>query len=145
MLISGIRDGNFGKHRTNASSQATKRSASLWDSIKGVLGYASVEFFSICSELILHTHKPLLTICSFRRKRQSREGFASVSVDRPPLLWGSFQPDPLHMASIFTVLVVTCICTVMGKTSNLTLLQQKDGSPRTHRTKKNSVDRNTMS
>ncbi|KAM0983082.1 hypothetical protein ACFX2J_015796 [Malus domestica] len=85
----GIRDRNFGKHRTNASSQATKRSASLWDSIKGVLG-----------------------------KRQSGEGFASVSVDRPPLLWGSFQPDPLHMASIFTVLVVTCICTVMGKTAD---------------------------
>lgn len=30
------------EHRTSASNQATKRSASLWESIKGVLGYASV-------------------------------------------------------------------------------------------------------
>ncbi|CAN6714458.1 unnamed protein product [Malus baccata var. baccata] len=112
----GIRDGNFGKHRTSASNQATKRSASLWESIRGVLG-----------------------------KRQSGEGFASLSVDRPPLSRGSFKPNPSYMASVFTVLVVTCICTVIGKADNLTLLQQKDGSPRTRRTKKNNVDRNTKS
>ncbi|RXH96652.1 hypothetical protein DVH24_009156 [Malus domestica] len=112
----GIRDGNFGKHRTSASNQATKRSVSLWESIKGVLG-----------------------------KRQSGEGFASLSVDRPPLSRGSFKPNPSYMASVFTVLVVMCICTVIGKADNLTLLQQKDGSPRTRRTKKNNVDRNTKS
>ncbi|KAM1340799.1 hypothetical protein ACFX2H_039138 [Malus domestica] len=126
----GIRDGNFGKHRTSASNQATKRSVSLWESIKGVLGDASVAVRFYCSDF---------------QKRQSGEGFASLSVDRPPLSRGSFKPNPSYMASVFTVLVVMCICTVIGKADNLTLLQQKDGSPRTRRTKKNNVDRNTKS
>ncbi|PRQ15867.1 putative chaperone DnaJ [Rosa chinensis] len=101
-------------HATSTSRQGKKCVSSLWNSIKGVLG-----------------------------GRQSQERFASVTMDRPALLWGSSKPDSFYMASIFGVLVVTCICTAIGKTRNLTLSQHKDSS-RTHRTN-NNADGNTRS
>ncbi|PQQ15460.1 chaperone protein DnaJ [Prunus yedoensis var. nudiflora] len=117
----GTQDANFAMHRTSASSQGTSRVASLWNSIKGALG---------------------------KQQSSSGEGFASVGVGSPCpplLLWGSTKPNSCYyMASLFTVLVVTCICSMMGKTRNLTLLQQqRDASPPPppHTTKKNSVDR----
>lgn len=111
----GTQDGNSDMHKsrnheTSTSSQGKKGVSSLWNSIKGVLG-----------------------------GRQSQDRFASVSVDRPALLWGSSKPDSFYMASVFGVLVVTCICTLMGKTSSFVLSQHKDGS-RTRRTNKELHD-----
>ncbi|XP_004301243.1 PREDICTED: dnaJ homolog subfamily A member 3, mitochondrial isoform X1 [Fragaria vesca subsp. vesca] len=110
----GTQDGNSDmhssrNHETSTLSQGKRRVSSLWNSIKGVLG-----------------------------GRQSHDRFASVSVDRPALLRGSSQPYSFYMASIFGVIVVTCICTFIGKTKSITLSQHKDK----HRTN-NNVDRNT--
>lgn len=60
--VSGTQDANFAMHRTSASSQGTSRVASLWNSIKGVLGYASVTvlFYKIrflVLDMLIHSIK----------------------------------------------------------------------------------------
>ncbi|KAH7510848.1 hypothetical protein FEM48_ZijujUnG0079400 [Ziziphus jujuba var. spinosa] len=50
-----------------------------------------------------------------QRQKRSREGFAVASFDTSTTLWRSKKQDPSFMVSIFTVFIIKCICTLIGK------------------------------
>ncbi|XP_048329399.2 uncharacterized protein LOC107435129 [Ziziphus jujuba] len=102
--VSSDSTGSFNNHKNKdqgnfQSSWGTKGVASLWNSIKGFLG-----------------------------QKQSREGFAVVSFDTSTTLWRLRKQDPSLMVSIFTVFIITCICTLIGKTNYPKVLRRRNGS-----------------
>ncbi|KAK9277920.1 hypothetical protein L1049_027477 [Liquidambar formosana] len=93
----GTLQGNFDRHKTggqhnHASSQGSKRVASLWNSIKDFFG-----------------------------QRQSGTRFASITMDTSASLWRCSRPDSSLTNYIAPVFIITCIFILMGKTNYHTL------------------------
>ncbi|XP_022137134.1 uncharacterized protein LOC111008684 isoform X2 [Momordica charantia] len=89
-----------------ASSQAIKRNASFWSSIKHFIG-----------------------------KGQPREGFASIGMEIPkPFCWGPLKLHSSYTDSLIMVLIVTSLFSLLWRNYLWTFLRGRHRSPPTNRT-----------
>ncbi|KAJ9162609.1 hypothetical protein P3X46_022368 [Hevea brasiliensis] len=92
---------NVSDEKGNASSHGIKSVTSFWKSITDFLG-----------------------------RRQSREGFTSLTLETSGLLWNSRKPSFSITCSLIAVFIVTCILTTIRRIDEYTLSQRRNSSPR---------------